>query len=303
MTRPTAPAILIVGNAVLDVLLGVDHYPQEDEEMRAVSNRTDLGGNGANTARVLATLGHPVSLLATVAPDTDAEALRRLLMDAGVGLDYVVTSQEGHTPVSYILLNELSGSRTIVHHRHLAELAFEDFRVLPLRRFDWIHFEGRNVDQVARMMAHLSDAGFGGRISVEIEKARPGIETLAGHADLVLFSHAYARVKGHGDAPTLLSAMRPLSSRAVMTCTWGEAGAWALEADGTLHHSPAFTPRRVVDTVGAGDVFNAGMIHGLANGDSVAQSLVAATRLAGCKVGQTGFSALAGENDSGGAMV
>lgn len=303
MTMSTPLPILIVGNAVLDILLGVGHYPQEDEEMRAVSHRTDLGGNAANTARVLATLGHPVSLLATVAPDADAGALRRLLMDAGVGQEYLVTPREGHTPVSYILLNEMNGSRTIVHHRHLAELAFEDFRALPLRHFGWIHFEGRNVDQVARMMAHLSDTGFGGRTSVEIEKPRPGIETLAGQADLVLFSHAYARAKGHGDAPTLLSAMRPLSSRAVMTSTWGEAGAWALEADGTLHHSPAFTPRRVVDTVGAGDVFNAGMIHGLANGDSVAQSLVAATRLAGRKVGQTGFSALASENDSGSGMV
>jgi ketohexokinase len=86
-----------------------------------------------------------------------------------------------------------------------------------------------------------------------------------------------------------------------MTCTWGEAGAWALEADGRMHHCPAFPPPKVVDTVGAGDVFNAGMIHGLATGADTAQALETATRLAGRKVGLTGFSGLALKNGTPGA--
>lgn len=91
--------------------------------------------------------------------------------------------------------------------------------------------------------------------------------------------------------------MRDLSSRAVMACAWGEAGAWAMEANGRLHHSPAFLQPKVVDTVGAGDVFNAGMIHALTAGAGVARALEQATRLAGMKVGQAGFAGLSGQDE------
>lgn len=61
--------MLVVGNAVLDPIFNVDHYPAEDEGMRASSRRLSVGGNAANTAQVLADLGHRVILLATLAPD------------------------------------------------------------------------------------------------------------------------------------------------------------------------------------------------------------------------------------------
>ncbi|MEW5892564.1 MAG: PfkB family carbohydrate kinase [Pseudomonadota bacterium] len=284
--------LLVVGNAVLDIILSVDHFPAEDEEMRASARQATLGGNAANTAQVLAGLGHSVSLLASLAPDADAVELRRLLTAAGVDIHSMVIAAAGHTPVSYILLHEANGSRTIVHHRDLAELAFEDFRALLLHRYGWIHFEGRNVAEVARMMRHLRARSFAGRISVEIEKDRPGIETLMAQADLVLFSRAFAQARGHSTAAALLAAMRPLAPQAMLSCTWGEQGAWALDDAGQLHHGPASPPARVVDTIGAGDVFNAGMIAALSGGADLPAALAAANELAGRKVGQRGFAGL-----------
>jgi len=279
--------LLIVGNAVLDVLLEVGHYPREDEEMRALSRREDLGGNAANTARALAALGHETSLLATLAPDGDGVTLRRLLAEAGVDTRHLVTAPAGRTPVSTILLH--GASRTIVHHRDLAELSAANFTALPLERYAWVHFEGRNVAGVAAMLDHLAARGFTGRISLEIEKDRPGLVALAARADLVLSCRAYATAKGHGEAPSLLAALGRHADRALVTCTWGEAGAWAREADGRLHHCPAFRPERVVDTVGAGDVFNAGLIHALLAGLTPANALKEAVELAGRKVGARGY--------------
>jgi ketohexokinase len=287
------PDILLVGNAVLDLILEVDHFPAEDEEMRARARRSDLGGNAANTARVLAALGHKVSLLASLAPDADGGQIRSLLDQAGVGTPHLVIQPSGSTPVSHILVNAGNGSRTIVHHRDLAELDFDHFLAVAPDDYDWIHFEGRNVEKVAAMMRHLGGVGYPGRVSVEIEKPRPGIEALAGLADLALFSRSYAEAKGFADAPGLLTDRRQLAPRAVMTCTWGAAGAWATDPDGALHHCPASLPSQVVETVGAGDVFNAGMIHALAMGDGAATALEAASRLAGRKVGQRGYAGLA----------
>lgn len=284
--------ILLVGNAVLDIALRVDHHPAEDEEMRALSRRADLGGNAANSARVLAALGHRVALLATLAPDGEAQELRRLLDAAGVDTRHLVSAPGGRTPLSMILLHAASGARTIVHHRDLAEPRFEDFRALPLEDYAWIHFEGRNVAETRRMMALLAETGHPGRVSVEIEKDRPQIETLMPHADLLLFSRAYALARGYPDAAALLADLRRRVPDALLACAWAAAGAWGLDVSGPPMHCPAHVPARVVDTLGAGDVFNAGMIASLLAGAGLEGALAQATRLAGRKVGQTGFDGL-----------
>ncbi len=41
--------ILGIGNAVLDIILKTDHYPHEDEELRALSRHHQVGGNVCNS--------------------------------------------------------------------------------------------------------------------------------------------------------------------------------------------------------------------------------------------------------------
>lgn len=55
--------------------------------------------------------------------------------------------------------------------------------------------------------------------------------------------------------------------RATLVCAWAEEGADALGPDEQLLHSDAFPPPRVVDTLGAGDTFNASVIFSLAQGE------------------------------------
>lgn len=59
------------------------------------------------------------------------------------------------------------------------------------------------------------------------------------------------------------------SYRATLICAWAEEGADALGPDGQLLHSDAFPPPRVVDTLGAGDTFNASVIFSLSKGESI----------------------------------
>lgn len=53
----------------------------------------------------------------------------------------------------------------------------------------------------------------------------------------------------------------------MLVCAWAEEGADALGPDGQLLHSDAFPPPRVVDTLGAGDTFNASVIFSLSQGE------------------------------------
>ncbi len=80
--------------------------------------------------------------------------------------------------------------------------------------------------------------------------------------------------------------------RRTVFCAWGDNGAWVRDETGAIHHEPPYLPPSVIDTVGAGDVFNAGVIHGLLTGDDVRHTLAQANRLAGKKCGRRGFTGL-----------
>ena len=71
-------------------------------------------------------------------------------------------------------------------------------------------------------------------------------------------------------------------------------GAVSLDRNGRFTRQAAHIPRQVVDTLGAGDTFNAGVIDGyLAQRDAVTL-LRKACKLAGEKCGLSGFDGLAG---------
>ncbi|MEO1767525.1 PfkB family carbohydrate kinase [Thiobacter aerophilum] len=280
--------ILCVGIATLDLVFTVDHYPREDEEMRAQSLRVTRGGNAANTAVVLARLGHQVAFAGVLAAAEETAILVRDFQQHGVDTAPCVV-RPGKPPTSSILLAP-SGSRTIVHYRDLSEFGCEDFARLDLAAYDWVHFEGRNPDTLACMLDHLRRHHARLPLSLEAEKPRPGLAALFDRCNVLLTGRAFARALGHGEPRAFLQALRAQAPRPLIFAGWGETGAWALPGSEAPLYTPAFPPPRVVDTVGAGDTFNAGVIHGVLNGWPVDRTLREAASLAGRKCGQVGFS-------------
>jgi ketohexokinase len=282
--------VLGVGIATLDLVSVVESYPAEDAEVRALERYRRRGGNCTSTLAVLAQLGHEVHWVGTVADDADARDLLAAAAREGIDTSRRVTCAGGRTPVSHVVLSRATGSRTIVHHRDLPELSAADFAAVPLQGIDWVHFEGRAVPALGTMIERVRD--FGTRCSLEIEKPRAGIEALFGAPDLLLFSRGYAQHRGYAGAGAFLRSL-PRRPGQVLCCAWGADGAWAVDEAGDLHHSPAFRPPALVDTLGAGDVLNAGCIDGVLRGFSVAATLREACRIAGRKCGSPGLAGLA----------
>lgn len=282
----------MVGNATLDILHSVDHYPQEDEEIRATTQRLQRGGNAANTACVLAQHGHQVSFVGTLADDAHAQTIRADLTHYGVDLQYCQVITQGVSPLSCITLNQQTGSRTIVHYRDLPEYEATQFATIPLTGYDWFHFEGRNLAQTRLMLDHLHQVRVDQPISIEIEKRRPEIEQLFGHADVLLFSRAYALAHGCEDAAQLLARVRAQIDHAILVCSWGDQGAFANLAAAELLEASAESVTTIIDSVGAGDTFNAGLIHSLLSGRRLQSALAYANHLAAKKLRQYGFDNL-----------
>ena len=55
---------------------------------------------------------------------------------------------------------------------------------------------------------------------------------------------------------------------------------------------PASPPSKLLDTLGAGDTFNAGLIHYLSQGKDLEAALQFACKLAGAKCGMVGYDGL-----------
>ena len=285
-------AVLGIGNATLDIIHLVDRYPLENEELRCRSRVLRRGGNTANTLVVLDQLGISCSWAGVLADNADGHFIGRDLQDHGVDISPCRLHGGGSVPVSSVLVSAATGSRTITHYRDLPEYGYADFAGLDLQPFDWLHFEGRNVADTQRMLERVRASGCGVPCSVEIEKPRAGIEALFPFADVLLMSEAYSIARGFEEPRALLRSLQQDCPQADLFCTLGAAGAIALDRDGQIFRHPAVLPSRVVDTLGAGDTFNAGVISGYLAGLDTAAILSRACHLAGRKCGQNGFDAL-----------
>ncbi|XP_058143737.1 ketohexokinase isoform X5 [Dasypus novemcinctus] len=182
---------------------------------------------------------------------------------------------------------------------NLPDVSAEDFEKVDLSRFKWIHIEGRNASEQVKMLQrieeHNSRQPLGQRIqmSVEVEKPREELFQLFGYGDVVFVSKDVARHLGFQAAA---DALRGLYGRvrkgAWLVCAWAEEGADALGPDGRLLHSDAFPPPRLVDTLGAGDTFNAAVIFSLSQGQKMQEALRFGCQVAGRKCGLQGFDGI-----------
>lgn len=283
-------AILGMGVATLDIVNEVPAYPAEDSEVRAEVQRLRRGGNAANTLDVLAQLGHSCAWAGVWADEPDGRWIVGELEARGVRTDTAVMVEPGKSPTSYITLARDTGSRTIVHFRDLPELGAEDLAAVDLAAYRWVHLEARpNTDEVHRMQRLIRQRNPGAGISLEVEKPREGLEHCLHDPDVVLFAGDYARGQGFGDPEAFLRSLDPAAVPGLKVCTWGDQGAAALDNGGRMHRVAAQPPDRVVDTVGAGDTFNAGLVDALVRHRPVDQALAAGARLAGRKCGQLGL--------------
>jgi ketohexokinase len=282
--------ILGVGIATLDIVNYVSGYPLEDSEVRAESQRKSFGGNASNSLTVLHRLGHGCSWAGMLTDDSASTFVRRGMAEEGIDLQYCTEVQEAGLPTSYITLNIENGSRSIVHFRNLPEYSSAAFKRIKIEDFDWIHFEGRNIPELKKMMNFLIENNFH-HFSLETEKHRQGIEELFHMPALLLFSREYVR-NSHKGVKDFFNDLRQKDISAPLYCAWGKSGGWAMDRDCKLFQEPAWNPEKVVDTIGAGDAFNSGVIDATINKLSVDRVLAFACKIAGYKCGLHGFKGI-----------
>ncbi|XP_005465400.1 ketohexokinase isoform X2 [Oreochromis niloticus] len=292
--------ILCVGLVCLDIINVVNKYPEEDTDSRCLSQRWQRGGNASNSCTVLSLLGAPCAFMGSLSAGPVANFILEDFQKYCIDVSLLSEHPQCFLPASMVISNISTGSRTILHmNRNLPDVTAEDFSKVDLHQFKWIHWEGRNAEEQVKMIQQVEQYNSmlpqqqKITISVEIEKTRKPLYQLFPHGDVVFVSKDVARDFGFESAE---AALKGLYSRvkqgAVLICAWAEKGADALGPDGVIIHSDAFPPESLVDTLGAGDTFNAAVIYTLSKGGSLQDALTFGCRVAGRKCGFHGYDSI-----------
>lgn len=259
------PRGLFVGLTTLDVVQLVERLPAPDEKVRALDDMLAAGGPAANAAVGFAALGGDATLL-TRAPDGPAWQLIAADLDAcGVRVVRAPSATLAQVTTASILVTAGTGERAVVSSQdraHLADAAPPDptpvLDLLEVDGFDVVEVDGHHADLAEPILRRARAAGV--PTLLDGGSWKPSTPRLLPFVDVAAVSGAFRPVEldPRGDVLAYLRTAGP--SAAVVTR--GSEPVIVEDAEG--RRDLPVEPVAVVDTLGAGDFFHAGMAHHLA---------------------------------------
>jgi sulfofructose kinase len=277
---------LCVGHAAWDLCMFVDAYPAENSKTETQLLIESGGGPAANAAWLLGHWGVPTAFAALVGQDDYGGKTVNELEDAGVDCRLVEHRTKHATPLSFIIVNRNTGSRTVVN-RKVPSAGLRLTRP-SLQGLDpqLLLFDGHELDaSLAAMEAFPSavtvlDAG----------SLREGTAALAPKVSYLICSERFAaQVTGEADVlahqPDCLRRLRELYSNVVVV-TLGANGAIFGTGD-SQGHLPALSVE-ARDTTAAGDIFHGAFAYALLKRLTLRKALQLAAVAAGLSVQRQG---------------
>lgn len=276
-------AIVSIGIVVLDEVFSIPDRLRPGEKHRAASLKSVIGGNAANASLAIARLGGKARLIARFGDDETGRLLRARLEAEGLDLSGSAAVPGAPTSRSAIVI-EPDGSRTIVNH---FDSSMPD---LP----DWLP-RSLPTDTAAVLGDTRWEPGAAHLFRLAREKGLPAVfdgdrkpvdESLISLATHPVFSAQGLREwSGEGD---LAVGLRRLAAQGpgFAAVTDGANGVHFILGDAT-GHVPTF-PVRVVDTLGAGDVWHGAFALALGEGQDAVPAIRFANASAAIKCSRAG---------------
>ncbi len=267
---PGAPAIVVLGDLVVDVVL----VPERDLQRGTdVTGRVMLrqGGSAASTARWLGRLGAQSSLICAIGRDAAGRALVAVAVADGVTVHAVRVA--GARTGRIGVLVEPGGERSFVTERGAAlRLRPEDLRPEWIRGANALHLPAYSLLDQPLGEAGMAAARFAGAagvpVSVDLSSAAPLLAQGRGAALSLLLNAAPDLLFATKDESRALVGPKRsddlLELAPVVVLKRGRKGATVLALDGhrRLRFDVPATSIEAADTTGAGDAFDAGFLFG-----------------------------------------
>lgn len=298
------PRVVVAGDANVDILV---HYPRflNAERTRVEWPNPEVvgGGTSSNTAAALAKLGVGVSFIGTVGDDTFGRFVRADFEELGIDASGLVTNGSLNTVGVFAFIDEtgeryLWGWPRVDQSFKVIDESSVDFDLV--RSAAWFHSSGMSLtygtsarSTLSRIYREAHEAGVPTSIDLNLRvddgvldpDFASALEQVINDVDYVLGSgpdeFAYL---GQG---TWLENARVLATEGkTVVVRDGANGSLAIVGD-ELVRAPAYEVE-VEDTVGAGDVFNAGFISAMLDGEGLPAALAKGNGVSGYSVARKG---------------
>jgi sugar/nucleoside kinase (ribokinase family) len=294
--------VLAIGDAVVDVIAAAEDRFLEEEgvvkgSMRVLDSegatrlyahmrqaRETSGGSAANTMAGVAALGRKAGFVGQVADDQLGEIFIHDIR--ALGVEFVTPAKSGGAPTGRCLIlvtpdaqRTMNTFRGAAHELSAHALDPEQIRgsaILYLEAYLWRSEGPREAMRQAVKIAHEAKRRVALTLS-DIACIGPHREDFmalidAGGVDLLFANEAEIQsLAALPDREAAIAAIQDKVPLLVVTC--GADGAMAVERGRRVTVPIARIGTGVVDTTGAGDLFAAGVLAGLAEGRSLEDSL------------------------------
>jgi len=283
--------IVVVGDAAVDVVARhtgpIVHGGDSRAQISVIA-----GGAAANTATWLVFCGVSTVLVARVGDDVAGRQALEELTIAGVRCAFTI-DEEASTACVVVLVDG-DGQRSMLPDRGAGKrLSPADLDPSLLAAADHLHLSGyvlldpSSRDAGLAMLAAAREAG----LTTSVDPQSAGLITdpaafvaaLAG-VDLLLPNLGELEVLTGKRDPTAAAGL--LDVFGAVAVTTGPAGASWVDGSGIV--SVPAAPSSCVDSTGAGDAFDAGLLSAWLAGRTARESLLAGVRLGALAVGQVG---------------
>lgn len=218
------------------------------------------GGQSASAAVALARLGVTARYIGRIGDDDFGRTGLASLADEGVDVSGVVVVPGATSQFAVILVDRVSGSRTVIWNRHPGlAMTPADIPAGAVEAARILHADCHETAAVTS--AAMAARAVNTRTVLDVEYVRPGIDQLLRQIDVVIAAEAFpAAYTGQSQLGAALASLQADTGAAVVCVTLGEQGSLA-RANGREIRTPAVRVP-VVDSTGAGDVFRAGFLAG-----------------------------------------
>ena len=276
MTKP----ISILGIFVADLTFRTDRMPVKGETFIGNSFKLGPGGKGSNQAVATRRAGSETIFITKIGKDTFGEMAIKLYADEGINAEYVWEIADMATGAASIVVNEETSENLII----VVPGAADD--MVP----DDLEAAEAGIAKSSFFMASLEVPIPVMQRGLEVAK-RNGIPTILNPAPAAILPDVVYGLSDYftpNETEAAMLAGIPVETvdqaeaaakiflgRGVKTAviTLGELGVYVRNSE-ISQHIPAFDMGdKVLETTGAGDAFNGGFAHALADGMSLIEAI------------------------------
>jgi sugar/nucleoside kinase (ribokinase family) len=271
--------VTIAGELNLDLILyGLPEQLMPERELLADRMMLTLGSSSAIVAHNLSSLGSRVGFQSRIGDDPLGRISLERLQESGVDVSKVRVVPGASTTGLTVILHHAHWRNILTYAGTIAELTWDDLDLEYLADSRHFHFSSYYLQKslrprVAELFRHLKSKGL--TISLDTnddpdDRWEGGLHELLPHVDVFLPNEREAckaaGTKTLEDAIGKLSEMVPL-----LVVKLGRKG--ALAQKGSERFTAETKEVVPVDSVGAGDSFDAGFLHEYVRGSDLAKCL------------------------------